>query len=216
MGKLRHGATKRGTAGDAQHDAARSRTAGRHRVGVASHGGGRGYQWPRPHRGASEMRMYRACAGLAGTCPRRVGSVGGGGWRPVRAGGGRRYPEHPSIPGLAHPSQPRASLSSPARPLPFSLRPHPQRWVLAGGGCGCSILSPSRGLGKDCGRVESIAAPGCSLRPRAEPCCSCRSALGMLTFCFGTAGLHGCCSGVCSLLSWGYFCAGEVKSGAFS
>lgn len=165
MGKLRHGATKRGTAGDAQHDAARSRTAGRHRVGVASHGGGRGSQWPRPHRGASEMRMYRACAGLAGTCPRRVGSVGGGGWRPVRAGGGRRYPEHPSIhPSLAshtplspeHPSlAPRVPCHSPSGRIPSA-----GSW--RGGAVGAASCPPAGGWE----RTAAVLSPS---QPRGVP-----------------------------------------------
>lgn len=150
MGKLRHGATKRGTAGDAQHPHCwrSGRGLPRRRAGLPV---------ATPLRGAPEMRMYRACAGLAGTCPRRVGSVGGGGWRSVRAGGGRRYPEHPSLASRTPLGPEHPSLASRI-PLPFSLRPHPQRWV-RGGAVGAASY-PRRGLGKDGGRVESVAARG--------------------------------------------------------
>lgn len=159
---------RRHRAGDAQHGAARTHAAGRHRVGVASP---RRWAWlslttPLPSRRAGDARAPRM-RGTGRHLPPagRVGSVGGGGgWRPVRAGGGRRYPEHPSVASHA-PPQPRASRSDPAHPParrpPLSFRPRPPSAGSRGGG-ECPMLSPSRALGRGWGCGALLKASACA------------------------------------------------------
>lgn len=159
---------RRHRAGDAQHGAARTHAAGRHRVGVASP---RRWAWlsvttPLPSRRAGDARAPRM-RGTGRHLPPagRVGSVGGGGgWRPVRAGGGRRYPEHPSVASHA-PPQPRASRSDPAHPParrpPLSFRPRPPSAGSRGGG-ECPTLSPSRALGRGWGCGALLKASACA------------------------------------------------------